>query len=401
MRGQELPHWPVFEADERAAVLSVLDSGRVNYWTGGECVAFEREWSQRFGCGPAIAMANGTLTLEASLEALGIGPGDEVIVSPRSYVASSACVARRGARPVFADIAIDSGNVDPDAVASAVNSRTRAIVPVHLAGWPAAMPEIMHVAQRHGLAVIEDCAQAHGAAIGDRSVGAFGTMASWSFCQDKIMTTGGEGGMVSTNDDALWRRCWSLKEHGKSWERVQAEHHPPGFRWLVERHGSNYRMTEMQAAIGRCQLRKLDDWLSARRRNAAIIRQGLLALPFLRAPWPDPPIEHAAYKVYAYLVPDALPRGCTREWILKGLAKAGLPSLTGTCPEIYLETAMAPYRPPQRLPNAAALGETSLVFPCHPTIDAPAAERLATTLVGVLSQLVEAAAGRFVAGTTT
>ena len=390
----DLPPWPRFEPDEQAAAQGVLASGRVNYWTGGECIAFEREWSDRFDCGPSIAMANGTLTLDAALTALGIGPGDEVIVSPRSYVASAGCVALRGATPVFVEVSPESGNVDPHAVAAAIGPRTRAILPVHLAGWPAEMPRIVQIAERHGLAVVEDCAQAHGARIAGRCVGAFGTLASWSFCQDKIMTTGGEGGMLATPDAALWRRCWSLKEHGKGWERVHRDDHPPGFRWLVESHGSNYRMTEMQAAIGRCQLRKLDAWLDARRRNAALLRAALGAIPWLRMPWPEEGVEHAAYKAYAYLVPEALPRGLSRGAILDGLAAAGLPALTGACPEIYLEAAMAPFRPPSRLPIAAALGETSLMFPCHHTIDAATAERFATLLAQTLAGIAERAARR-------
>lgn len=393
-----LPTWPRFELDEQAAAQAVLASGRVNYWTGGECIAFEREWAHRLGCGPSIAMANGTLTLDAALTALEIGPGDEVIVSPRSYVASAGCVALRGATPVFVDVDPDSGNIDPDAVVAATSPRTRAILPVHLAGWPADMRRIVEVAERHSLAIIEDCAQAHGARIADRCVGAFGTFASWSFCQDKIMTTGGEGGMLATADESLRKRCWSLKEHGKSWERVHRDDHPPGFRWLVETHGSNYRMTEMQAAIGRCQLRKLDAWLEARRRNAALLREALGAIPWLRMPWPSDGVEHAAYKVYAYLVPEALPHGLSREAILEALAAAGLPALTGACPEIYLESAMAPFRPAVRLPIAAALGETSLMFPCHHTIDAATAERFAALLAQTLVEIAERAAGRSATG---
>jgi dTDP-4-amino-4,6-dideoxygalactose transaminase len=390
----DLPPWPQFEPDELAAAQAVLASGRVNYWTGGECISFEQEWSKRFGCGPSIAMANGTLTLDAALTALGIGPGDEVIVSPRSYVASAGCVALRGATPVFVDVDPDSGNIDPDAVLAAIGPRTRAILPVHLAGWPADMPRLMRVAERHGLAVIEDCAQAHGARTAGRCVGTFGIFASWSFCQDKIMTTGGEGGMLSAADESLWKRCWSLKEHGKSWDRVHRDDHQPGFRWLVEDHGSNYRMTEMQAAIGRCQLRKLDAWLDARRRNAALLRDALGAIPWLRFPWPEEGIEHAAYKAYAYLVPEALPHGLSRATILDGLAAAGLPALTGACPEIYLESAMAPFRPAARLPIAAALGETSLMFPCHHTIDAETAERFADLLAETLVKIAEQAARR-------
>lgn len=392
VRRFDLPGWPCFEPDERAAVEAVLASGRVNAWTGEECAAFEREWSERFGCGGSIAMANGSVTLDAALAALEVGPGDEVIVSPRSYVASAACVALRGATPVFVDVDPDSGNIDPDAVLAAIGPRTRAVLPVHLAGWPADLPAIMEIAERHGLPIVEDCAQAHGARIGNRRVGSFGTFASWSFCQDKIMTTGGEGGMLSTPDESLWKRCWSLKEHGKSWDAVQTPASVPGFRWLVETHGSNLRMTEMQAAIGRCQLRKLDDWLDARRRNANLIRARLGELPWIRAPWPAASIEHAAYKCYVYLVPDEMPRDLDRTKILDALASAGLPALTGACPEIYLEGSMREHRPKERLPIAQALGETSLMFPCHHTIDAATAERFADAVRATLQRVADESA---------
>jgi dTDP-4-amino-4,6-dideoxygalactose transaminase len=224
--------WPRFSAKEAEAVASVLLSNRVNYWTGNEGKSFEQEYAAWAGVAHAIALANGTVALDAALAALGIGSGDEVVVTPRSFLASVSCVVNAGGVPVFADVDRDSQNITAQSIQRVLSPKTRAIICVHLAGWPCEMDAIMELAAERGLVVIEDCAQAHGARYRGRSVGSFGHVGAWSFCQDKIMTTGGEGGMVTTNDRELWSKMWSLKDHGKSWEAVYERQHPPGFRWL-------------------------------------------------------------------------------------------------------------------------------------------------------------------------
>lgn len=381
--------WPAFSEAEIEAVQRVLRSGRVNYWTGSECRDFEREFADWCGTKHAIAVANGTVALDLALHGLGIGPGDEVVVTPRSFLASVSCVVNAGATPVFAEVDANSGNINAQTIASVLTPRTRAIICVHLAGWPCDMDPIMALAQQHGLKVIEDCAQAHGALYKGRCVGSIGDVGAWSFCQDKIMTTGGEGGMVTTNNETLWRTMWSYKDHGKSYAAVYEKQHPPGFRWLHEGFGTNWRLTEMQAAMGRIQLRQLAAWTAARHRHAVALQQALLpfaktairlpAFGFEGQPAADMPTicgthaqqsVHAQYKFYAYVRPDQLAAGWSRDRIVEAINAKDVPCYQGSCSEVYLETAFdgTGWRPEHPLPIAHELGQTSLMFLVHPTL---------------------------------
>ncbi|MBV6475699.1 MAG: GDP-perosamine synthase [Rhodocyclaceae bacterium] len=370
LRSHPFQPWPVFEQDEIDAAVAVLASGRVNYWTGNECRRFEQDFAAFCGTRHAISLANGTLALELALHALGIGPGDEVIVPARTFIASASCAVARGAVPVVADVDPVSQNLTADTVSQALTCRTRAIVAVHLAGWPCDMDPITDLARRRGIKVVEDCAQAHGATYRGRPVGSLGDCAAFSFCQDKIMTTGGEGGMLVMNDHALWEKAWAYKDHGKSYAAVFNRAHPAGFRWLHESFGSNYRMTEMQAVIGRRQLAKLPQWLAARRRNAAHLDEGLASIPGLRLTPPPQEIGHAYYKYYVFVEPEALASGWDATRINEAINTEGVPCYTGSCSEIYLERAFADHgwSPHERLPVARSLGETSLMFMVHPTL---------------------------------
>jgi dTDP-4-amino-4,6-dideoxygalactose transaminase len=364
------PSWPQFEADEIEAVGKVLRSGKVNYWTGEECHKFEDEFASFVGVKHAISLGNGTLALELALRAMGIGAGDDVIVPARTFIASASCAVAVGARPVVADIDPYSQNLTADTIRAVLTPNTRAIVAVHLAGWPCDMDPIMALAHERGIKIIEDCAQAHGAMYKGRPVGSLGECAAFSFCQDKIMTTGGEGGMLLTNNTQLWDKAWSYKDHGKSHNSVFLHRHPPGFRWLHESFGSNFRMTEMQAAIGRRQLAKLPRWREARRRNAATLEAGFSAIPGLRiTPAPDD-ICHAYYKYYVFIDPSVLADGWSTTKIIQAINTLGIPSFSGACPEIYLEQAFVDqcWGPAERLPVARVLGETSLMFMVHPTL---------------------------------
>ena len=363
--------WPSFTEEEQQAVAQVLASNRVNYWTGDEGRQFEREFAEWLPSKHAIALANGTLALEVALKALGIGPGDEVIVTPRTFMASVSCVVNEGAIPVFADVDRDSGNITPETARAVLTERTRAIIPVHLAGWPCDMHGFQALAAETGVKIIEDCAQAHGASVDGRNVGTFGHIGAWSFCQDKIITTGGEGGMVNTDDRDLWSRMWSFKDHGKSFDKVYGNDHPPGFRWLHDSFGSNYRMLEVQAVIGRIQLRRLAEWHAARTRNANAIADALGEFSgAVRVPMPAPGFVHAFYRLYAYVRPDGLAPGWDRDRIVAELNARGAPAFHGSCSEVYLEKAFdgTPYRPKDRLPVARELGETSISFLTHPTL---------------------------------
>lgn len=367
VREKPLAPWPHYSGDEVQAAADVLRSGRVNYWTGDHCRNFEAEFAGYVGSKRAVALANGTLALELALRALGIGPGDEIIVTPRSYFASASCAKIVGAVPVFADVDLDSQNITAETIAPVITARTRALLPVHLAGWPCDMPEIMALAREHRLKVIEDCAQAHGARLDGRIMGSFGDVAAFSFCQDKIMSTAGEGGMLVTSDEATWRSAWEFKDHGKNFDKVRSDDHPTGFRWLHDSFGSNYRMTEIQGAIGRIQLERLDQWVERRRYNASRLIDSLSSLSAIRVPVPSEREYHAYYKFYAFVRPDALKSGWSRDRIIRSLEAEGVPGWSGSCPEIYREEAFGGlgYR---ALDNARELGETSIMLPVHPTL---------------------------------
>lgn len=368
--GWTMPSWPVFDEEDITAVAEVLRSGKVNYWTGEIARRFEEDFAQRFGTRYAIALANGTVALELALHALGIGPGDEVITTCRTFIASASAVVMRGATPVLADVDPNSQNITAQTIARVLTPRTRAIIAVHLAGWPCEMDAIMALARKNGVKVIEDCAQAHGATYRGQPVGSIGDMGAFSFCQDKIITTGGEGGMLVTNDHALWETSWAYKDHGKSFEAVYRQPKTPGFQWLHESFGTNWRMTEMQAVLGCMALGKLDEWLRLRQRNARILTEALRDIPVFRITEPPPYLEHAYYKYYGFLRPECLAAGWNRPRILQCLEEQGIPGLTGTCGEIYLEKAFTDsgLGLSERLPNAQLLDETGLMFLVHPTL---------------------------------
>ena len=379
--------WPSFTAEEAEAVSAVLLSNRVNYWTGTEGREFEKEFAAWTGSDYAIALANGTLALDFAIQSLGLGPGDEVIVTPRTFVASVSCVVAVGANPVFADVDADSQNITAQTIRAVLTPRTRAIVCVHLGGWPCDMDPILALAEEHSLTVIEDCAQAHGAKYKGRSVGSMGRLGAWSFCQDKIMTTGGEGGMVTTNDRDLWSHIWSYKDHGKSWEAVYEREHPPTYHWLHESFGTNGRMLEMQAVIGRIQLKRMADWSSRRAANAERISEALRRHPVVRVPEVPNGLTHAWYKLYAFVEPEKLAAGWSRERVIEAIVAQGVPCYAGTCPEVYLEKAFdgTGSRPPERLPVARRLGETSLMFLVHPTLTDEEIAKTCAALDHVLS----------------
>lgn len=381
-------HWPHFAADELQAVEAVLRSGRINYWTGTQCREFEEEYAAYTQTAHAIALTNGTVSLELALMLLGIGPGDEVITTPRTFIASASCVVQRGAMPVFADVDRDSQNITAQTIERVLSPRTKAIIPVHLAGWPCEMNEILELARTRGIAVVEDCAQAHGAEYRGRPVGGLGDFGSFSFCQDKIITTGGEGGMLVTSDAAAWSRGWSFKDHGKSFDAVYKREHAPGFRWLHESFGTNWRLTELQAAIGRIQLRKLDGWVARRGEHAARLIAALSGITGLRVPTPPAHSRHAYYKFYAFVESDRLRASWSRDRIVAEINAQGVACLMGSCSEVYLEKAFdgSPSRPAQRLPVARELGETSLMFLVHPTLSEQTIERTCTVARDVISR---------------
>ncbi|QUI69751.1 DegT/DnrJ/EryC1/StrS aminotransferase family protein [Pseudoalteromonas sp. M8] len=362
--------WPSFTQQEADAVSKVVLSNKVNYWTGTEGREFEKEFAAWTGAEYAIALGNGTLALDIALKALNVGEGDEVITTPRTFLASASSIVTAGAAPVFADVDLNSQAITAESIKAVLTPQTKALIVVHLAGMPAEMDAIMALSKEHGFYVIEDCAQAHGAKYKGRSVGTIGHIGAWSFCQDKIMTTGGEGGMVTTNSKDLWSKMWSYKDHGKSFDAIYNREHPPGFRWLHESFGTNWRMTEMQAVIGRIQLTRMSDWTAKRQSNAQAIDQVAKAFNVVRTVRVPDYIEHAEYKHYLFVNSAALREGWTRDRIVDEINTLGVPCFQGSCSEVYLEKAFdsTPWRPKERLTNAVELGETSLMFLVHPTL---------------------------------
>ncbi|MDC4882450.1 DegT/DnrJ/EryC1/StrS aminotransferase family protein [Acinetobacter baumannii] len=369
--------WPSFTQQEADAVSRVLLSNKVNYWTGQECREFEKEFAQFAGTQYAVALANGTVALDVALKALNIGAGDDVIVTSRTFLASASSIVTAGANPVFADVELDSQNISRRTIEAVITPNTKAIICVHLAGWMCDMDPIMQLAAERGIYVIEDCAQAHGAKYKGKAAGSIGHIAAWSFCQDKIMTTGGEGGMVTTDDEALWKKMWSYKDHGKSYDSIYNKQHPPGFRWLHDTFGTNWRMMEMQAVIGRIQLTRMAEWTKKRTENAEKILKAFDGSPFFNVHTPSVDYVHAYYKCYVQVNLEALPDGWSRDRIMQEINSQEVPCFSGSCSEVYLEHAFdgTPWRPKKRLENAQKLGETSLMFLVHPTLSQDSIEK--------------------------
>lgn len=388
MLNEPFSSWPNYTEEEATAVQQVLLSNKVNYWTGNEGREFEKEFAQWVNTKYAVALANGTVALDVAFKAIGVYEGDEVIVTSRTFIASVSSIITAGAIPVFADVDPDSQNITEDTIRKVISKNTKAIVCVHLAGWPCDMDPIMNLASEFNLFVIEDCAQAHGAKYNGKSVGSIGHIGAWSFCQDKIMSTGGEGGMVTTNEPELWSRMWSYKDHGKSWDSVYKKEHPPGFRWLHESFGTNWRMTEMQAAIGRIQLKRMPQWHQERCKNAkAVLDMAEEFSEVLRIPRPLGNIEHAYYKTYLFVRPERLASDWNRDRIINEINLRGVPCFSGTCSEVYLEKAFdnTGLRPKERLPIVKELGETSLMFLVHPTLTQDEINKTVTVIKQVMT----------------
>jgi len=381
-----LPPWPFFDPSDIEIAKSVLVSGKVNYLTGSHGRLFESEFSSFCNNKHSVAVANGSVALSLAYRAIGIRPGDEVITTPRSFIATASEIVLLGGVPVFADVDLDSGCITAKTIEPLITSKTRAISVVHFAGWPADMHSICDLARAYNLATIEDCSQAHGALISGKPVGSFSDISTWSFCQDKIITTGGEGGMVSTSKSTLYDYIWSFKDHGKDQDEYYSQDYLPGFRWLHRNFGTNYRLTEFQSALGRLALTKLPEWHYIRKRNAHILIDALESCSCIRIPLPSPDLTHAWYKFYCYIDESRISSNSSRDDIIKNINAQGYPAYYGGCSEIYLENCFNDVLAPNHsiLPNARLLGDTSLMLLVHPTIDADEMVRYASLVKSVI-----------------
>ncbi len=389
--------WPSYSAKEVKKISTILKSGKVNYWTGEECRNFEKEFASYVGTKHAIAVSNGTVAIDLALRALNIGKGDEVIVTSRTFIASVSSIVNSGAKPIFADICKNSQNIDFNNVSKLINRKTKAIMCVHLAGWPCDMDEIMYIAKKNNLYVIEDCAQAHGARYKGKSVGSIADIGCWSFCQDKIMSTAGEGGIVTTNNKKLLEKMWSFKDHGKSFNAVYKKQKKPGFKWVHNSFGTNWRMTEIQGAIGREQLKKIEKWNKKRNNYQDNIWSFSKKINGIRVPefkcascniCNEKGCRHAAYKCYLFIDPTSLKKGWTRDKIIEEINNRNVPCYSGSCSEVYLEDAFKKdnLKPKIRLKNAKELGETSLMFLVHPTLTKKEISYMCQTLEEVMKK---------------
>ena len=369
---QPLSPWPFYSLDEQNAAIEVLKSGRVNYWTGEKTNLFEEAFSNYLSKDKfkSIALANGSVALSAAYRSLSLVEGSEVITTPRTFIATSSELLNIKAIPIFADVDINSGCITAKTIEPLITKKTKAISVVHLGGWPAEMFEICELAKAFNLKIIEDCSQAHGATINNKSVGTFGDISTWSFCQDKIISTGGEGGLISTQSSKLWKSIWSYKDHGKNRDEIFRKDQPSGYKWVHDDIGTNLRMTEFQSAIGIIQLKKLIEWRNIREKNALTFVKNLIDIPCIRISLPPENIKHAWYKFYCYVDETALLSGWNRNRILYEINQLGYPAFQGSCGEIYLEKCFVSLGlgPSSRLECSKKLSDTSLMFLIHPTI---------------------------------
>jgi dTDP-4-amino-4,6-dideoxygalactose transaminase len=373
--------YPYFDQNSIKKVVNVLKSGRVNYWTGKECKIFEKEFSNYHKLSYSVTLSNGSVALELALKALNLKRNDEVIVSPRSFVISASCVLNQELKPIFADVN-DNGNLSIENIIKTYRKTVKAIILVHLNGLSCDLDPIVKFAKKKNIFLIEDCSQAHGAIYKGRPVGSFGDVAIWSFCQDKIISTGGEGGMISTNNKKIWEKCWSYKDHGKNYKSVFNKKQKIGFRWHIDQLGSNYRLTEMQAALGRYQLKNLDKQIKKRNQIANLyinrFKNYWTKFKLLKKPnfaCTSCPLKnkinkkcnlcvHAFYRLNLFI---NLKKQIQLK-IIKDLNQKKISCSVGSCPEIYREKIFKKLKfyPKKRLPNAKLLGKTSLVFPINP-----------------------------------
>ncbi len=337
---EKLPGWPWFDEETIKAAMEPLKSGKVNYWTGKLGMAFEKKWAEYNGVKFAISASTGTSALHTALAALGIGPGDEVITVPYTFIASSFCVLQIGAIPVFVDVRREDHCIDPKEIEKKITSRTRAIIPVHLYGNICEMDEIMAIAKQHNLKVVEDAAEAHGAEYKGKKAGSIGDVGAYSFCQNKTFTTGGEGGMMITDDEDVAWEARSFRDHGydvkKRMSLLEMEQALP---YIHRRVGFNYRMTEMQSAIGLKELEKLDSWnLPQRRKNGELLIEQLKDCPqILTLPVNNQQKKNGFYVFPVVLNLDAL--SCDKSTFLKAVIAEGVYAWKEFWPQSYKENA--------------------------------------------------------------
>lgn len=356
--------WPTFTEKEIKVANKVIASGKVNYWTGIYCKKFELNFKKKFGLKHTISVANGSLALDAAVNVLNLKKNDEVIVTPRSYVSSASCVQKTSAKIRFVDVDLNTQNISIDEIKKNINSNTRLIICVHLAGWPCDIEKIKKIIGKRNIRIIEDCSQAHGAMINGKYAGSMGDISVWSFCNDKIISTLGEGGMISCKSDNLFKKIWAYKDCGKNLDKVLKKNKNNLFKWIHDFDGTNLRMTEIQAAVGNVQLEMLDNMIRKRSKNSSLIWKNILKSENIFAPIIPKNILHAGYRCYLFAKNKN-----TRNRFITHLNKNGIDANQGSCPEIYREKRFSRYNNYKVLKNAKKLGDISVSLPSHHLID--------------------------------
>ena len=324
--------WPSFTPKEINQVSLILKSGKVNYWTGKYCKIFEKNFSKYHKLKYSVTVNSGTSALECAIKSLNLKKGSEIITTPRSYYTSASSIINCGMKPKFSDISIDSQNLDPIKLEKSINKKTKAIICVHLSGYPCDMNRIIKIAKDNNIYVIEDCSQAHGASILNKKVGSFGDISAWSFCQDKIISTGGEGGMVATNKLKLYKNVLSIKDNGRNYEKIKKISYSGSFNYIHDFIGSNYRMTEIQAMIGISQLKRLDQMILRRNSNAKIFNNYFHDLDSIFLLLHNPKNTNAYYRYYLFVK-----KSKNQKILINKIRSKGIECIAGSCPEIYLE----------------------------------------------------------------
>ena len=362
-------NWPNFSKNLISNIGRILGSGKINYTDGPYGIKFEKEFSKFVGNRYSIAVCNGTAALEVAIKSLRLPKNSEIIVPARSFFASASCIVNTGYIPVFADVNLLTQNILIDDIKKKITKRTKAIICVHLAGLPCDMNSIKKLANKKKIKIIEDCSQAHGASIDNKQVGSFGDISTWSFCNDKIMSTLGEGGMISTNKKKLYEICKRFINHGTNFKKNKKTEK---FIYNKDYFGTNLRITEIQSYAGLEQLKNLKK-IQKKKENISKSYFDLISKyqNYFDCYYPTKKIKSAWYRFYFFLKTDIKYYQKLRFKIIKDLRKNNLKCFTGSCPEIYLEKAFKKLNnaKPIRLKNCKTLGQTSIALEINHTLE--------------------------------
>ena len=362
-------NWPNFSKNLISKVSEILDSGKINYTDGPYGVKFEKKFSKFVGNKYSIAICNGTAALEVAIKSLRLPKNSEILVSARSFFSSASCIVNTGYIPVFADVNLLTQNISLDDIKKKITKRTKAIICVHLGGLPCDMYGIKKLASKKKIQIIEDCSQAHGASIDNKQAGSFGDISTWSFCNDKIISTLGEGGMISTDKKKIYEFCKRQINHGTNFKNNKKTEK---FIYNKDYFGTNLRLTEIQSYAGLEQLKNIN---KVQKKRANISKKYLNLISkyknYLDCYYPPKKIKSAWYRLYFFIKTDIKNYQKLRLKIIKDLRNNDLKCFTGSCPEIYLEKAFKKLNKtkPIRLKNCKILGETSIALDINHTLE--------------------------------